>query len=175
MERMLSPCRSCGKNSVCGSPSMSLKSIEGTPSEQLRGDISHACSLEASVLEGVMGAVMKFVGGGQDTERLLASLSALSSEHGLSPALLKFSARGLVHISSVENGTPRAVQLELFRKILSLTFCLLPQIDAPSTLFYTPRIHVTCMSAVFALTKRRLCPVRPILVFVCSNTSCKEV
>jgi len=78
---------------------MSLKSVEGAPSEQLRGDILHACSLESDVLDGVMGAVMKFVGGGQDTERLLQALGELSSAHGLSPALLKYSARGLVHIS----------------------------------------------------------------------------
>lgn len=78
---------------------MSLRSIEGTPSEQFRSDISHASSLEDAVLIRVMEEAMKFISSGQDLEKLIAALGEVSSEHGVNATLLKYSARGLVHIS----------------------------------------------------------------------------
>jgi hypothetical protein len=78
---------------------MSLRFVDGTPGEQLRSDLSHAASLEDQVLLQVFQIVMEFASSNQDTERLLASLSDLSKEHGVNPTLLKHSARGLVHIS----------------------------------------------------------------------------
>lgn len=78
---------------------MSLRCIEGAPSEQFRSDISHASSLEDGVLQKVMEASMKFVSSGQEVERLISALAEISSEEGISGALLKHSSRGLVHIS----------------------------------------------------------------------------
>lgn len=78
---------------------MSLRSIEGTPSEQFRSDVSHASSLEDAVVRRVLEEAMKFISTGQDLDRLIAALGEVSSEHGVNATLLKHSARGLVHIS----------------------------------------------------------------------------
>lgn len=85
---------------------MSLKSIEGTPTEQFRSDINHATSLDDSILQKVMQVAMKFVSSVQETDSLIKSLADLASEHGVNATLLKYSARGLVHISSNDKLEP---------------------------------------------------------------------
>ena len=84
---------------------MSLRFLDGTPGEQLRSDLSHAASLDDQVLLQVFQIVMEFVSGNQDTDKLLSSLAELSKEQQVNPNLLKFSARGLVHISLRSLGT----------------------------------------------------------------------